>query len=247
MSDPSATPAPGAQKVVNLDPVSGRILEVLRFGEEILPPGALLNDIQVHGSHLYIADSGLGGIIVHDLARGTSLRRLSGYPQTVSVKDGKKFFSDPLHCTADGEWLYWAPTIGPFWRCRTSLLRDPRLTDEELAARVEFVADIPSSPGVAMDTLGNLYLSARDLACFELLPAAPGNAAVRTELVQLSGPTPQGLDLDNGFITAGRQLYASVTLGYTQPPWRIFSMPLPESFDGYRLGDENNGRPGPGL
>ena len=67
-----------AQKLIQLDPVSGDVLNVLRFDETILPPGAQMNDLRFHGSTLYISDSGLGGIIVHDMKTGTTRRRLSG-------------------------------------------------------------------------------------------------------------------------------------------------------------------------
>lgn len=57
--------------------------------------------------------------------------------------------------------------------------------------------------------------------------AVPGVAA-RTEILQLSTTTPHSIAMDNGFIGAGRQLYASATLGTTTAlPWLIFSIPLP--------------------
>ncbi|MDR5741182.1 MULTISPECIES: hypothetical protein [unclassified Caballeronia] len=67
----------GAQKLVRLDPDSGRVLDVLRFDDAILPIGAQLNDLRFHGSTMYLTDSGLGGLIVHDLSNGKTLRRLS--------------------------------------------------------------------------------------------------------------------------------------------------------------------------
>ncbi|MDR5748224.1 hypothetical protein QCE73_34100, partial [Caballeronia sp. LZ029] len=71
----------GAQKLIRLDPHSGRVLDVLRFDDTILPAGAQLNDLRFHGSTMYLTDSGLGGLIVHELSNGKTLRRLSGYPQ----------------------------------------------------------------------------------------------------------------------------------------------------------------------
>ena len=67
-----------AQKLVRFDPHSGRVLDILRFDETILPAGAQMNDLRFRGPLLYITDSGLGGLIVHDRSTGKTLRRLSG-------------------------------------------------------------------------------------------------------------------------------------------------------------------------
>ncbi|MDF9789306.1 hypothetical protein M2440_000007 [Methylorubrum extorquens] len=68
---------PGGQKIVRLDPRTGTVLAVLRFGDDILPAGATMNDLRLHDHMLYVTDSGLGGIIVHDLAANRTLRRAS--------------------------------------------------------------------------------------------------------------------------------------------------------------------------
>ncbi|PIK73022.1 bleomycin resistance protein, partial [Methylobacterium frigidaeris] len=71
---------PGGHKIVRLDPRTGAVLAVIRFGDDILPDGATMNDLRLHDHMLYVTDSGLGGLIVHDLGANRTLRRLSGHP-----------------------------------------------------------------------------------------------------------------------------------------------------------------------
>ncbi|WP_250503935.1 hypothetical protein [Caballeronia sp. AZ7_KS35] len=139
----------GAQKLIRLDPHSGRVLDVLRFDDTILPAGAQLNDLRFHGSTMYLTDSGLGGLIVHELSNGKTLRRLSGYPQVKAssieppailahVKGGEVFHppnSDLIEITADGKWLFWAAPTGPLYRIETRLLRDATHRRATLHAR----------------------------------------------------------------------------------------------------------------
>jgi hypothetical protein len=167
---------PGAQKIVRLDPRTGTVLAVLRFGDGILPAGATMNDLRLHDHMLYVTDSGLGGIIVHDLAANRTLRRLSGHPllrkpdgavqkgqagRILADAAGRRpaVASDMIELDADGAWLYWATPTGPVRRIATALLADESLTDAELAAAIQTIAEIPTIGGTAMDTLGNLYLS----------------------------------------------------------------------------------------
>jgi hypothetical protein len=57
---------------------------VLRFDDDILPPGTRMSDLRFHGSMIYVADSGLGALIVHDRSTGRTRRRLSGYQQSTA-------------------------------------------------------------------------------------------------------------------------------------------------------------------
>jgi hypothetical protein len=113
----NATLDPGAQKLVQLDPRSGSVLNVQRFDDAILPRGAQMNDLRLHGPMMYVSDSGLGGLIVHDTSTGTTMRRLSGdrvvmasltdVPDILAhVKGGEVFHppnSDMIEITDDGK------------------------------------------------------------------------------------------------------------------------------------------------
>ncbi|MFT4085472.1 MAG: L-dopachrome tautomerase-related protein [Nocardioides sp.] len=252
-----ATPKPGAQKLVQLDPASGEVLEVIRFDDDILPAQAKMNDLRIHGSTAYITDSGIGAIIVHDLNTGTTLRRLSGAAEmqaedsadgsaSASASTGahKTPKSDMIEVSNDGKWLYWAAPTGPLRRIRTSLITDRSLTDSDLVPHIEKVADIPKSGGCSIDTLGNFYFS--DLEHKQIVVRAPdGRTAV------LAGD-PELVSPDGSFISADRHLYVPATQSertklfgnprdMTVKPFRIYTCELPTEYAGIRLGDAVTG------
>jgi len=241
-----AKPAPGAQKIVQLHAGSGEILRIIRFDKTILPPGAQLNDVRFHGSRMYISDSGLGAIIIHDLESGETLRRLSGLPQVKAsdkappamlahIKGGQTFHppnSDMIEITADGKWLYWAAPTGPLFRVETRYLLDRARSDAEVAAQVEAVYDNNFSGGCAMDSAGNLYFS--ETATHNITLWSPeGKSAVLVSDARLVRP-------DGSFISFDRKLFIPVKQpvkkGNGQQIFPVYRVDLPEKYAGISLG-----------
>lgn len=241
-------PKPGAQKLVQMDAETGAILKVIRWGEDILPAGAKMNDLRVFGEHVYVTDSGLGALIYHNMKTGQTLRRLSGYSQMqASVLPGQESGNhktpkiDLLEVSADGQWLLAAAPTGPFIRLRTADIRDPSLSNDQLAERIQHYADIPRSGGCAIDTLGNLYLSELDNKRVTLL-APDGQRAVLSSDEEFISP-------DGSFISADRTLYLPITQSrrtrlfgnkqdLVQKPWKIYAIDLPMQFAGINLGEQ---------
>jgi hypothetical protein len=240
-------PKPGAQKLVQLDAETGDVLKVIRWGDDILPPNAKMNDLRVFGEHMYVTDSGVGAIIYHNLKTGQTLRRLSGHQQMhATVAPGQETGNhktpkiDMLEVSVDGQWLFAAAPTGPFIRIRTADLRDPSLSDDQLADRVEHYADIARSGGCAIDTLNNLYLSELDNKRVTIL-APNGQTAVLSSDDEFISP-------DGTFIATDRILYLPLTQSrrtrlfgnkqdMVQKPWKIYAIDLPKSFAGIQLGD----------
>lgn len=259
-------PAPGTQKLVRLDPRTNSILTVLRFADDILPPGATMNDLRIHDQMIYVTDSGLGGIIVHDLTANRTIRRLSGHPlskasgvqkggggRILADATGKRpsVQSDMIELSVDGLWLYWSTPTGPIRRISTAALAEPTFSDAKLAQMIETVAAIPTIGGTAIDTLGNLYLG--DVENRRISVQTPGGT--RPTLVaddRLSSP-------DAIFIGRDRRLYVPASqiehlaqhdggADHTKAPFLILSMPLPDTLAGHRLGDAVTGKaPATGL
>ncbi|QCP62367.1 SMP-30/gluconolactonase/LRE family protein [Pantoea sp. SO10] len=239
-------PAPGAQKIVQLDANSGKILRILRFDDQILPPGSQLNDLRFHGSLMYLSDSGIGGIIIHDLETGKTTRRLSGLPvvkasnkappaMLAHVKGGKTFHppnSDMIEITADGKWLYWAAPTGPLYRVETQLLRDNTLSDVELAAHVEAVYDNNFSGGCAMDSEGNVYFS--ETVTHNITVWSPkGKTAVLISDPRLIRPDGSFISSDRGLYIPVKQPVKSTT---SEQVFYIYRVDLPHSIAGIHLG-----------
>lgn len=248
---------PGAQKVLQFDTGSGELLRALRFDAGILPVGACLNDLRIRGSCIYLTDSGLGALLVHDLATGQTLRRLEAHPLLLQSEvqplrgSGRRVLVNAdggrprLGCTflevsPDGEWLYFSTPTGPFRRVPTALLDDAALDDDAVAAGIEDVAPVPSIYGSAMDSRGNLYLANAEQRCIEVV-APTGRRAVLAADGRLVGPAAP-------FITRERRLLVPATQGEFLPeldgghngierPFLVLSMALPDSVDGIQLGD----------
>ncbi|OBZ97154.1 hypothetical protein ADU59_05650 [Pararhizobium polonicum] len=244
-------PRPGAQKLVQLDPDTGAVLQVLRFDESILPRGAKMNDLRVYGEHIYVTDSGLGALIYHNLKSGQTLRRMSGFPQMQAKEDPKLQQGnhktpkiDMIEVSQDGEWVFAAAPTGPFIKVKASAVRDPSIDDEALASQVVEHAAIARSGGCALDTNGNLYLSELDNKRVTVL-TPDGLTAVVTSDEEFISP-------DGSFISADRKLYIPVTqsrrtrlFGNKQDmvkrPWKIYVVDLPKEIAGIKLGNSLNG------
>ncbi|KEA51434.1 hypothetical protein DT73_18955 [Mangrovibacter sp. MFB070] len=239
-----ATLQPGAQKIIRLEPDTGEIINIIRFDNTILPPGAQMNDLRLHQSVLYISDSGVGAIIIHDLQTGKTLRRLSGMavvrasdkkPPSIldHIKGGKSFNppqSDLIEITQDGKWLYWASPTGPLYRAETRFLRDESLSDAQLAAKVEKVFDNNFSGGCCMDSQGNVYFS--ETARHVISVYSPsGQYRTLVEDPRLNRP-------DGTFISKDRKLYIpeKVPLPDDRNSWAVFVADLPGTWQGIPLG-----------
>jgi len=255
-------PGPGAQKLVQLDPVTGEIRRILPFDSAILPAGAQMNDLRVHGDRLYVTDSGLGGLILHDLASGQSRRRLSEHPllrkaeaavqkgtNGRALRDAKgkrpSVNSDVIELSAVGDWLYWAPPTGPIRRIPTAVLWDDALDDAALAKRIEYVADTPSIGGTAIDTLANLYLSDAEHRRITVLTPDGARATLIAD-ERLVSPDALFIDVRRRLLIPAPQLerMAGQNGGRekTRPPYAVYALQLPETLAGHRLGDAVTGR-----
>ncbi|WBO21307.1 L-dopachrome tautomerase-related protein [Sphingomonas abietis] len=255
-------PALPQPKIVRLDARTGAVLKVLRFDATILPDGATMNDLRIHGSTLYVTDSGLGAIIVHDLVSGRTWRRLSKQPLLRKPRDavqrgtdgrpladgaGKRpeTHSDVIEVDAAGQWLYWCAPTGPIRRIPTRLLRDDTKDDAALAAAIQTVALIPTVGGTAIDSLGNIYLSEGERRRITVL-SPRGVRATLVEDDRLVSPDAIFIDSNRRLLVPAAQLenIAANAGGRdsTRAPWLVLSMPLPREVGGILLGDAVDGR-----
>ncbi len=171
-------PLPKGAKLVRIDLATDKVDRVIHLGADLALPGSYVDDIRFNGDHAYLTDAGRPGVIVLDLATGAGRRVLEGHPaatardgrpivlsgQIVRSPDGSplKVHSDPLEVSTDGRWLMFGPLEGPWSRVPTSLLDDPGVPADDLAASVEPWADLPSVGGTALAPDGSLFFA--DLA-----------------------------------------------------------------------------------
>ncbi len=164
---------PGGPKLVEVDLKTNRVARVIPVGPEAAKTNTYLNDVRIDDSRkfAYITDSGVGGIIVVDLATGKSHRALDGDPSVMPDKSVKiviggkpvqgptgetpPFHSDAIALSPDGQYLYYQPIASKaLYRVKTDALHN-----EEERATVEKYADTFPLDGIWMDSKGNIYLS----------------------------------------------------------------------------------------
>ncbi|WP_254454742.1 SMP-30/gluconolactonase/LRE family protein [Acetobacter estunensis] len=244
---PGQTPQPGAQKLVQIDPRTGTVRNILRFPPRIMPPGAQFNDLRIHGNFLFVTDSGLGGVIIYDFMTGGMLRRLSG--QAVMRNDEKYLHrglggrilrddtgkrpqvqSDMLEVDAAGKWFWFSVPAGPLKRIAVNALLDTRRSDASVVRDVRVVKDIPSIGGTCIDTHDNIYLSDAEHGRITVL-APDGHEEILVTDPRLISP-------DALFIDRNRTLYvpcsqierlAMFNEGHdaTEAPFLVLKMHLP--------------------
>jgi sugar lactone lactonase YvrE len=162
---------PGGPKLLRINLATNEVERIIAFDADIAPPGSYLNDVRVDAETemAYLTESGLGALVVVDLTTGRARRLLADHPSTKAeplaiVIDGQTV---PAVVHADGialdranGWLYYQALTGrTLYRVPTAALRDPDLSAQDLAARVEKFA----ASGVADGLLfadGAVYVSA---------------------------------------------------------------------------------------
>lgn len=164
---------PGGPKLVQIDLKTNTVSRVITIGPQVAKTNTYLNDVRFDDGRkiAYITDSGLGGIIVIDLASGSSHRALDGDPSVMPDKNVKiviggkpvlgptgqtpSFHSDGIALSADGEYLYYQPIASTtLYRVKTDSLRDNKAMPHPEKFATTFPVD-----GIWMDSKQNFYLS----------------------------------------------------------------------------------------
>ncbi|MBS2007145.1 MAG: gluconolaconase [Cyanobacteria bacterium SZAS TMP-1] len=177
---------PGAPKMLCVDLATNRVREKIEFPADVALPTTYLNDVRFDLSRgragmAFITDSssaGPNGIIVVDLARKKSWRRLNDHVSTrpvpgfVPVVEGQpivftnakgelqslKVGADGIAIGADGQRLYYCPLSSrKLYSVSIDALCNEKLSDQEVAATVCEVIEKGASDGLESDSLGRVY------------------------------------------------------------------------------------------
>ena len=164
---------PGGPKLVQVDLKTNQVTRTILIPPDVAKTSTYLNDVRFDNSRnfAYITDSGLGGIIVVNLANGQSHRHLDSDPSVMPDKnvkiviDGKPvvgptgqtpaFHSDAIALSPDGEYLYYQPIAKTsLYRVKTDALRDKQGEPKPEQYAKTFPVD-----GIWMDSKSNIFLS----------------------------------------------------------------------------------------
>ena len=168
---------PGGPKLIKIDLATNQVVDTILFGAHTAPPGSYLNDLRVDLNEqvVYLTDSGLGALIVLDLKTNRARRVLVNHPSTkaeeiVLTISGKEWrlpdgsaprvHADGIALSLDGRHLFWQALTGRtlYW-IPTRHLRDERLSERDLGARVRTAAQTGAADGLLFANDGFIYIS----------------------------------------------------------------------------------------
>lgn len=180
-------PKAGGAKLVAVDLASNKVVKTLVFPANVMLTSTYVNDMRFDfrvgkEGTVYVTDSsvsGPGAIIVMDIASGKAIRRLSGArstspdPDFIPVVEGRQALitkgpdgkpksltvaSDGIALSADGKTLYFCPLSSRhLYSVPTALLRDPNVSEAQLAAAVKDLGEKGASDGLEADANGAVY------------------------------------------------------------------------------------------
>lgn len=181
--------APGAAKVIGIDPATDQLIASVVLTPPTMLPDSHMNDLRVdltHGARgtAYVADSSFGtspALVVVDIATGRQRRVLAGHPSIqaekgfLTVLEGRPLRYDPAHPTfpvggvdsitlsPDSTLLYYSPlTSRRLYSIPTALLSNFDATDDQLAAGITDHGEKVMTDGLATDAQGRIYLTASE-------------------------------------------------------------------------------------
>ncbi|MBS1956418.1 MAG: hypothetical protein JST89_19685 [Cyanobacteria bacterium SZAS-4] len=236
-------PVENGPKLLKIDLKTNKVDRVFRFDEAIAPKGSYLNDVRIDSKRkkAYLTDSGLGAIIVLDVASGKATRRLANHPSTKAEDilitiNGKPFSKDAngksRKINSDGialdpaqEYLYYqALTARTLYRVPVKDLVNEKLAEDDLGKKVELVTKSCVADGIEFGSDGNLYLtSLEDNAIKRWSPSKKGELEVVAKDSLLVWPDSLANASDGSMFVTSSQ----INLG-TAPslPYRLFKFKL---------------------
>jgi len=222
-------------KLLHVDLQENAVVQTDIFDVTIAPEGSYLNDVRVdtRTQTAYITDSGIGAIVVVDLASGKARRLLDSHPSTKAEKipitiGGRPMpivvHSDGIALDTAGGWLYYQALTGKtLYRVPTTALRDRSLSAEQLGQTVERFAESGVSDGLWYGH-GGVYVSSLEDGAVKHVDA-DGRVTTLVKDERIVWPDSFAMGPDGGVWFTTSQIH----LGPNPPtPYRVFKI-LPES------------------
>ena len=238
-------------KLVEFDLSNNKVIRQYDF-KGVVSAKDSLNDARIDTVHhyAYLTNAGnKGSLVVLDLKTGVARQVLVGDRSTFAdpkqhLMIGKEIalrpdgsvvaiHADGIALSADAQWLYYRPlTDHNYWRVATSALRDARLSDTELAKRVEYLGSSALSGGLFMDKHGTLYGGDLENGTVVSITRTPSHTLNTKVFVS----DPSKLSWADGFAIGGGYLYIAdshlweVAFKNNLPrsgPFTIFRVKLP--------------------
>ena len=209
-------------KLVEFDLSNNKVIRQYDF-KGVVSAKDSLNDARIDTVHhyAYLTNAGnKGSLVALDLKTGNARQVLVGDRSTFAdpkqhLMIGKEIalrpdgsvvaiHADGIALSPDAQWLYYRPlTDHNYWRVATSALRDARLSDTELAKRVEYLGSSALSGGLIMDKHGTLYGGDLENGTVVSITRTPSHTLNTKVFVS----DPSKLSWADGFAISGGYLY----------------------------------------
>jgi sugar lactone lactonase YvrE len=209
-------------KLVEFDLATNGVIRQYDFNGVVSPKDSL-NDVRVDVEHnfAYLTNAGnKGSLVVLNLKTGQARQVLIADRSTLADakqhlmigkdpalrEDGSVLAiqADGIALSPDSRWLYYRPlTDHNYWRVPTAGLRDEKLSDAELAKKVEYLGSSVLSGGLIMDKRGTLYAGDLEHSSVVAITRAPN----RTLTTKVFAQDPSKLSWADGFAISQGYLY----------------------------------------
>lgn len=239
-------------KLVEFDLSTNRIIRQYDFSGVVSPKDSL-NDLRVDVAHnfAYLTNAAnKGSLIVLDLKSGKARQVLVGDRSTFAdakqhLMIGKEaalrpdgsavaIHADGIALSPDSRWLYYRPlTDHNYWRVPTAALRDEKLSDAELAKKVEYLGSSVLSGGLIMDKQGTLYAGDLEQGSVVAITRTPSRTLTTKVFVRDPGKLSwaDGFAISQGYLYIADSHLWEVAFKNNLPrsgPFTIFRVKLPE-------------------
>lgn len=233
---------PTGPQLVQIDLNTNQVVRRYPFDEKTRLPHSYLNDVCFDTARgiAYLSDSGRGALVVLDLKTGQARSVLTAHPSTKSedivlTVEGRPWFlngtppkvhSDGIALGPEGQYVYYQALTGrSLYRIATQWLRQENLSEAELGAKVEFVAQTGAADGLMGDRQGNIYLSALEHNAIRRLTPAHVLETVVAD-ARISWPDSFTMAADGTVYFTTSQIHLGNAI---RNPYRIFKIVTPEA------------------
>jgi len=239
-------------KLVEFDLSTNKVIRQYDFSGVVSAKDSL-NDVRVDVVHnfAYLTNAAnKGSLVVLDLKTGKARQVLVGDRSTFAdpkqhLMIGKDaalrtdgsvvaIHADGIALSPDSQSLYYRPlTDHNYWRVPTAALRDDRLSDTELARKVEYLGSSVLSGGLIMDRRGTLYAGDLEHGSVVAITRTPSHTLATNVFVRDPGKLSwaDGFAISQGYLYIADSHLWEVAFKNNLPrsgPFTIFRTKLPE-------------------
>jgi sugar lactone lactonase YvrE len=236
----------GGAKLLKVNLSTNEVERLYHFDDQGAPAKSYLNDVRFAHGFAFMSDSGIGAVVVLNLATGKVRRLLENHPSTKAEPDVEpviggrlwKFgdnttpqvHSDGIAIDPKHEYVYYKALVGrTLYRVPITALLDESLSPDALGNAVERVAVTEPTDGLEFDAQGNLYLTSLEWNAIKLL-RPDGRIEVLARATDFLWPDTIAMSHDGNLLFSTSQFHMMPAFNgdvdKRTPPYKVFRLKL---------------------